>query len=108
MTGATCACVDLSTATDERAVTLVHDFQEAHGLPLGPYGAEGYDLGGLMVELIGPGGAARDEVAAPLRGPISFDGVGGSYAFGPDRERSDPIVYVYRATATRWLPLASA
>jgi hypothetical protein len=44
-------------------------------------------------------------VAAALAALRRIEGVGGTYTIGSDRERSDPIVHVYRATSTRWLPL---
>jgi branched-chain amino acid transport system substrate-binding protein len=105
-TKAFCACLDISTSAKRDAITLLHGFQAAFGIELGPFGVEGWDAGTLIVESAGEG-PSRASVATALDALTSFSGLAGTYRFEGDGERTDAPVYAYRATGARWLRIGS-
>jgi hypothetical protein len=84
-TWAVCSCVDLSTSSDPQAQSFIHDYQEFTGLDAGPWAAEGFDVGHMV---LGNG------TAETLGGPYDWDARG---------VPQTPLVRIYRATGARWL-----
>jgi len=100
-----CACMDESLSTEPRSQRFVHDLQAESGAPPGPFSLEAYDAGRLLIGLLKGGEDTREALAEALGDLGRFQGLGGTYAFGPDGSRvADPsAVGVWRASGSRWL-----
>ncbi|MEX0984410.1 MAG: hypothetical protein WD096_05115 [Actinomycetota bacterium] len=103
-----CGCRDISTSARPGDQAFIHDFQEATGLDPGPYAAEGYDAGMMILHATGAVGATRQGLAQGLASVGPFAGVARRYAWGPDGEPEPPIVRIYQAEGVRWLPAGRA
>ncbi len=103
-----CGCRDLSTSARPGDQAFIHDYQEATGLDLGPYAAEGYDAGLMILHATGAGGATRQGLARGLASVGPFAGIARRYAWGPDGELEPPTVRIYQAEGVRWLPAGRA
>lgn len=106
----TCACVDLASSTRTAAGRFIHDFQSAYGAPPGVYGAEGWDVGGMLIRALASGASDRTGVARYLRAAGSFEGLANTYRFAPDGELEPGSgrVHVFRAEGVRWVPVGEA
>jgi hypothetical protein len=93
-----CPCVDLgstgSIAPPARA--FAHDFTADTGLQPGPFAAEGYDAGTLLLAWLSGNrwGDARKG---------SLTGIGGSYRWDDRGELADPHIRSFRALGVRWV-----
>lgn len=104
-----CACVDLSSSTNEAAQGFIHDFQADYAVPPGVFAAEGWDAGGLLVRAMQAGAATRAATLDHLRTATPFEGLASTYAIDGDGELATaPQVHLYRADAGRWVPLRPA
>jgi len=99
-----CGCADLTTSADPEQQAFVHDFQEASGLDPGPFAAEGFDAGRVLLLSLGNGAAARESLVRALAGIETFDGVAGFYSWDERGTLTAPPVRMYRAEGVRWLP----
>ncbi len=99
-----CACVDVSLSTEPRSQRFVHDLQAESGAPPGPFSVEAYDAGRMLIDLLAGGEGTRGELAEALGDLRRFEGLGGTYAFGPDGSRSSVPWTIWRAAGSRWLP----
>lgn len=106
----TCACVDLAASTRAPAGRFIHDFQSAYGAPPGVYGAEGWDVGGILIRAFSNGASDRTGVARYLRDAGSFPGLASNYGFASDGELAPGSgrVHVFRAEGVRWVPVGEA
>ena len=104
---ATCPCADLSTSTDIAARRFIQDYQSDYGLAPGPYAVEAWDAAHLILQALRGPGASREDVLTALGDTTVFEGLGGTYGFGPDGEPADPegAVRVYRVEGGRWVPV---
>jgi branched-chain amino acid transport system substrate-binding protein len=107
-TVASCPCVDLSTSTAFAAQRFIQDYQSDFGLPPGPYAAEAWDVTRMLLEAVRSGATGRSEVLAFLGGLDRYEGLAGTYVFGPDGGElaaGSAHVYLYEDIGGRWLPL---
>ena len=104
---ASCVCVDLSSSTRPEARRFIHDFQSQYGSPPGVLAAEGWDVGGMLLEAFRAGAVARGTVAGALMARAGYEGLANAYRFDADGELSlfAARVHMYRAEGVRWVPL---
>jgi hypothetical protein len=95
-----CGCLDLTTSAAPTIQAFVHDYQEATGLDPGPYAAEGFDTGALLLGAIG---ATRQDAAAAIEALSEYDGVAGTYRWDASGALTEPFVRRYVAERVRWI-----
>ena len=81
-----CSCVDLSTSYEPAAQSFIHDYQEFTGLDAGPWAAEGYDAGSMVLNA----------------GSGTYKGLGGTYMWGYGGDLAEPHLRIYEAVGVRW------
>jgi branched-chain amino acid transport system substrate-binding protein len=103
----TCACVDLGSSTRPEARHFIHDFQSKYGSPPGVFGAEGWDVGGMLLATFRAGAVDRRTVAAALARSDGYKGLANTYRFGVGGELVSGAagVHVFRAEGVRWVPV---
>jgi branched-chain amino acid transport system substrate-binding protein len=99
----TCPCADLTTSADPAAQRMVHDYQAATGREPGPYAAEGWDAGGIVLGLMTRGARTRGDVREALAAITIASGVAGPYRFAADGSVASVAPRVYRAQGLRWI-----
>jgi hypothetical protein len=108
-TSGACGCRDLSTSARPADQAFVHAYQEATGLDPGPYAAEGFDAGELILSLLaGVDEPSREALAAAIEGSGGFRGVARRYDWDARGDLAPPVVRIYRAEGVRWLPVGRA
>ena len=105
-----CSCVDLSEGQDVESRGFIQEFQARYGGTPGAYAAEGYDVGGWLIEQVAAGAVDRASLADAVIARPEFEGLGGTYRFDDRGERTADTapVQVFEARAGRWEPLRLA
>ena len=103
---ASCPCADLSTSTGFAQQRFVHDFQSENMNPPGPYSAEAYDAGSLLVHILQTE-RTRDQVRTAMATTSMYRGIANAYTFTPTGELAPQSAHVglYRVEDGRWLPV---
>jgi branched-chain amino acid transport system substrate-binding protein len=102
----TCACVDLGSSTRAEAQRFIHDYQSQYGTPPGPFAAEAWDVGGMLLRAFGAGAATRQAVAGELGRVATFRGLANTYRFAADGDLTggSARIHTFRAEGLRWVP----
>lgn len=100
-----CPCTDLTTSTDLPVRRFIQNFQADFGLPPGPYAAEAWDVAHMLLGAFRGGARTRADVLAALGGPGSYQGLAGSYPFGPDGAVKPGRANLFVDEGGRWIPL---
>lgn len=103
----TCGCVDLASSTRPEARRFIHDFQSQYGSAPGVFGAEGWDVGGMLLGAFRAGGVDRRTVSAALSTSDAYEGLANRYRFADDGELAPGAarIHLFRAEGVRWVPL---
>jgi branched-chain amino acid transport system substrate-binding protein len=103
----TCACVDLGSSTRPEARRFIHDFQSQYGAAPGVYGAEAWDVGGMLLRALRGGAKTRATVSAALAAADTYSGLANTYRFTGDGELASGSsrIHLFRAEGVRWVPL---
>lgn len=106
----TCPCVDLATSTDPEAQRFVHDYQSEFGSSPGVYGAEGWDLGTMLITAFRTGAAAHGPLVEALSRVRELNGVAGIYGWTDGGELAPSAVQVHTFVdrGQRWTSFAVA
>ncbi len=99
-----CPCIDLTTSSDLSAERFIHDYQSEFANPPGPYAAEGFDVGSLLLHAIAKESTRRG-VASALAAAPATDGLAGNYSFDGRGERESAGIHFSTDDLTRWAPI---
>ena len=105
----TCPCADLATSIDPAAQRFVHDYQSEFGASPGVYGAEGWDLGSILLGAFRAGATDPNAMAGALAATGPMPGLAGQYAWTNTGELTPSAVQVHTFVdrGQRWTPLAT-
>jgi len=106
----TCPCADLATSTNPAAQRFVHDYQSQFGASPAVYGAEGWDLGTVLLTAFRTGATDRRALVAALSAVQELRGLAGTYAWTGTGELASAAVRVHTSVdrGQRWTPLIVA
>lgn len=106
----TCPCTDLATSTDPAAQRFVHDYQSQFGASPAVYGAEGWDLGTVLLSAFRSGASDRGAMVDALSGVQQLRGLAGTYQWTDGGELAPSAVQVHTSVdrGQRWTPLIAA
>jgi branched-chain amino acid transport system substrate-binding protein len=99
---AICSCVDVSTSTSLGAQAFIQGYQSKYGNPPSAFSVEGWDAAQRILEAVGAGNTDREAIGRFLSEQRQFAGLGGSYIFDAQGDRTNAVVYLYELRQGTW------